>query len=148
MKQLLTRLRKIFYLHHCLFPLPSRAEGSHFTKANKRSTPKVRFCVGLWRAFHLYGNRSVPPERAAAEGTSAFHGVWGILLRLAGFYCGPFALAKTGARRQRQFAVSSAGRTSLSLPQQVSSGKMDSQTNCLLEHLVPASTACDNHVRF
>ena len=26
--------------------------------------------------------------------------------------------------------------------QQVSSGKMDSQTNCLLEHLVPASPAC------
>ena len=26
--------------------------------------------------------------------------------------------------------------------QQVSSGKMDSQKNCLLEHLVPASTAC------
>ena len=57
-------------------------------------------------------------------------GVWGILLRLAGFCCGSFDLAKTGARRQRQLAVSSAGRASLSLLQQVSSGKVD---NCLLE---------------
>ena len=30
--------------------------------------------------------------------------------------------------------------------QQVSSGKMDSQKNCLLEHLVPASPACYNCV--
>ena len=71
-------------------------------------------------------------ECAAAERTSAFN--WGLGHSLAlNFCCGSFDLAKTGARRQRQLAVSSAGRASLSLLQQVSSGKVDSQANCLLK---------------
>ena len=60
-------------------------------------------------ADFVYTEMEAFAERAAAEGTSAFHGVWGV-------------------------------------PQQVTSGKMDSQTNCLLGHLVPASTACYNCV--
>ena len=94
--------------------LPGPVQRSAGTRSRRKN-----FCVQL----------NAQPQKELLRST----GVWGILLRLAGFCCGSFDLAKTGARRQRQLAVSSAGRASLSLLQQVSSGKVDSQANCLLK---------------
>ena len=50
-----------------LFYSPQQSWGSHFTKANKRSTPKARFCVGLWRAFYLYESRKAFRQNAQPQ---------------------------------------------------------------------------------
>ena len=62
------------------------------SKANKRNTPKARFCVGLWRAFHLCGNRKAFRRNAQPQKE---------LLRSVGFgtSTNKYRLAKWIARR-------------------------------------------------
>ena len=92
MKQLLTRLRKIFYLHHWLFPLPSRAGVLILLKQTKDSRQRPYFTLAFG-VLYIY-----------AEIRKAFY--WNAqpqkeLLRSMGFgaYTNKYRLAKWIARR-------------------------------------------------
>ena len=92
MKQLLTRLRKIFYLHHWLFPLPSRAGVLILLKQTKESRQRPYFTLAFG-VLYIY-----------AEIRKAFY--WNAqpqkeLLRSTGFGESPnkYRLAKWIAKR-------------------------------------------------